>query len=66
MNAHSASAAEKQFLIPKSFDHAMFMDATVKPTMTYYYRVCAVNTTGQRGAYSEEARVTTKPEKKGE
>jgi hypothetical protein len=44
----------------KSFDHAMFRDDTVEPGTTYYYQVCAVDTAGQRGEFSEQARITTK------
>jgi hypothetical protein len=44
----------------KSFDHAMFRDDAVRPGTTYYYRVCAVDTAGQRGEFSELAHVTTK------
>lgn len=38
----------------------MFLDETVDATTACYYRVCAVDTAGQRGAFSQEATVTTK------
>ena len=31
------------------YDHMMFQDDAVQPATTYYYRVCAVDTAGQRG-----------------
>ncbi len=42
------------------YDHMMFQDDTVQAGMTYYYRVCAVDTAGQRGPFSLEAAVRTK------
>ena len=42
------------------YDHMMFQDDTVQPSTTYYYRVCAVDTAGQRGPPSLEATVRTK------
>ena len=42
------------------YDHIMFQDDTVQPTTAYYYRVCAVDTAGQRGPFSLEAAVHTK------
>ena len=44
------------------FDHAMFMDTTVKSGTTYYYRVCAVDTAGQHGEFSNQAQVAAKAE----
>jgi chitodextrinase len=42
------------------YDHLMFQDDTVQPATAYYYRVCAVDTAGQRGPFSLEAAVRTK------
>jgi hypothetical protein len=42
------------------YDHMMFQDDTVQPSTTYYYRVCATDTAGQRGPFSLEATVRTK------
>jgi hypothetical protein len=42
------------------YDHMMFQDDAVQPATTYYYRVCAVDTVGQRGRFSLEAAVRTK------
>ena len=42
------------------YDHIMFQDDTVQPATTYYYRVCAVDTAGQRGPFSLEAAARTK------
>ena len=42
------------------YDHMMFTDDSVQPSTTYYYRVCAINTAGQRGPYSREASIHTK------
>ncbi len=44
----------------KEFDHAMFADHQVEPGIDYVYRVCAVDTAGQRGAYSAEVAIRTK------
>ena len=44
----------------KAFDHAMFADQTVESGTTYFYRVCAVDTAGQRGPFSIEAAVDAK------
>ena len=38
----------------------MYQDDTVLPSTTYYYRVCAVDSTGQRGPFSAEAAARTK------
>jgi len=38
----------------------MFQDNAVQPATAYYYRVCAVDTAGQRGPFSLEAAVRTK------
>ena len=37
------------------YNHVMYEDETVRPAATYYYRVCAVDRSGLRGACSEEA-----------
>ncbi len=42
------------------FDHQMYLDEAVEPSTTYYYRVCAVDTAGQKGAPSVEVRAATK------
>jgi hypothetical protein len=42
------------------YDHMMFQDDTVQAGTTYYYRVCAVDTAGQHGPFSQEAVVRTK------
>lgn len=42
------------------YDHMMYQDDTVKPSITYYYPVCAVDTAGQRGRCSVAASVCTK------
>jgi chitodextrinase len=42
------------------YDHMMFQDDAVQPATTYYYRVCAMDTAGQRGPFSLEAAVRTK------
>ena len=34
------------------FDHQMYLDTSVEPTTTYYYRVCAVDAAGQQGPFS--------------
>ena len=51
---------EVMFLPVKAYDHATFADKTVKPATTYYYKVRAVDSAGQKGAFSQEALVTTK------
>jgi hypothetical protein len=42
------------------YDHMMWQDDTVRPSSTYYYRVCAVDNAGQRGPCSAVASVRTK------
>jgi hypothetical protein len=44
----------------RDYDHMMYIDEGVQPTTTYYYRVCAVDAAGAKGAYSDEVSVTTK------
>ena len=46
----------------KDFDHAMFADMSVEwePETTFYYKVCAVDAAGQKGAFSREAVATIK------
>ena len=41
------------------YDHMMYLDKTVDPAMTYYYRVAAIDDDAQRGAFSDEASVST-------
>jgi len=41
------------------FDHAMFLDKTTIPGTIYYYKVCAVDQSGQKGTFSKEAMVYT-------
>jgi hypothetical protein len=43
------------------YDHMMFLDETVQPETTYYYKVRAVDTAGQPGPFSSEATARTKP-----
>jgi len=43
------------------YDHIMYQDDTAQPDATYCYRVCAVDTAGQRGPFSREASARTKP-----
>jgi hypothetical protein len=42
------------------FDHQMYLDTSVEPTTTYYYRVCAVDAAGQKGPFSRQVQATTK------
>jgi fibronectin type 3 domain-containing protein len=42
------------------YDHMMYQDDTVRPSTTYYYRVCAVDNAGQRSPCSAVASVRTK------
>lgn len=42
------------------FDHAMFLDKKITPGSVYYYKVCAVDKSGQKGEFSKEAMVNTK------
>ena len=44
----------------KEYDHATFTDKTVEPGTTYRYKVRAVDTAGQKGAFSDEVCITTK------
>jgi hypothetical protein len=41
------------------YDHMMYEDSDVQPRTTYYYRVRAVDTAGQKGPFSAEASVLT-------
>jgi hypothetical protein len=41
------------------YDHLMYEDETVRPQTTYYYRVRAADTAGQKGPFSTEASVRT-------
>ena len=45
------------------YDHQMFEDDEVLPLTTYYYRVRAVDTAGQKGPFSAEASARTGPTK---
>ena len=42
------------------YDHMMFLDETVQPRTTYYYRVCAVDAAGQGDRSCGEASARTK------
>ncbi len=42
------------------FDHQMLLDKDVQPATTYFYRVAAVDTAGQKGPFSDPVTVTTK------
>ncbi len=42
------------------YDHMMYVDETVQPTTTYYYRIRAVDAAGAKGAFSDEVAVTTR------
>jgi hypothetical protein len=44
----------------REYDHAMYQDMAVEAFSEYYYRVCAVDAAGQKGAFSDEAAVATK------
>ena len=44
----------------KEYDHIMYQDDTVEPKSAYCYRVRAVNASGRKGPFSEEAQVNTK------
>jgi hypothetical protein len=41
------------------YDHQMYFDTTVLPVTTYYYRVCAVDTAGQKGPFSDTVEAST-------
>ncbi|MCX6923354.1 MAG: glycosyl hydrolase-related protein, partial [Verrucomicrobia bacterium] len=43
------------------YDHQMYEDADVQPLTTYYYRVRAIDTAGQKGPFSEQASALTGP-----
>jgi hypothetical protein len=43
----------------KDYDHAMFTDRP-EGDVQYYYKLCAVDSAGQRGAFSEEVAIRTK------
>jgi hypothetical protein len=42
------------------YDHAMFTDNTVPPDTLYYLKVRAVDSAGQKGAFSDEVSIRTK------
>lgn len=42
------------------YDHAMFQDTIVKPGTVYYYKVRAVDASGQKGTCSQEVSIQTK------
>ena len=44
----------------KDYDHVMFTDKAVKADTLYYYKVCAVDAAGQKGAFSGEVSIRTK------
>ena len=44
----------------KEFDHIMYRDDTVEANAAYCYRVRAVNASGRKGSFSEEAQINTK------
>jgi hypothetical protein len=44
----------------REFDHIMYQDDAVEPYTTYYYRVLAVDASGQKGSFSREAAVNVK------
>jgi hypothetical protein len=44
----------------REFDHQMLLDQDVQPATTYFYRVAAVDTAGQKGPFSDLVQVTTK------
>jgi hypothetical protein len=44
----------------RDYDHAMFTDRAVEADTEYYYKVCAVDAAGQKGAFSEEVSIRTK------
>ena len=44
----------------KDYDHAMCEDKSVEPDTQYYYKVCAVDAAGQKGAFSGEVSMHTK------
>ena len=50
---------QKQYSV-KEYDHATFADTAVKTLTTYYYKVRAVDSAGQKGAFSAESCVQTK------
>ena len=43
----------------REFDHQMLLDKDVQPLTTYFYRVAAVDTAGQKGPFSDEVQVKT-------
>ena len=43
------------------YDHLMFLDQSVKPHTTYYYRVLPVDASGSKGDPSDEVSITTGP-----
>ena len=44
----------------KDYDHATFADKAVKPDTTYYYKVRAVDTSGEAGPFSDEVSIRSK------
>ena len=44
----------------QDYDHAMFLDNTVAPDTLYYLKVRAVDSAGQKGAFSDEVSIRTK------
>jgi len=44
----------------REYDHATFADKSVEPSTTYYYKVRAVDTAAQKGAFSDEVSIRTR------
>jgi hypothetical protein len=55
---HGFKTVDRQL---REYDRQVVADESTAPGTTYFYRVCAVDAAGQRGAFSEEASVKTKP-----
>ena len=49
---HGLSSVERQL---SEYNRQMYMDESVRPGQIYYYKVCAVDGTGNVGPYSREA-----------
>ena len=55
---HEFKTVDRQL---REYDRQVVADETAAHGTTYYYRVCAVDEAGQRGEFSEESSVKTKP-----